>query len=69
MTGNVVSDYPMWNISDILLEDLEAYMQRLEPQRTVVQMPGRFLTDGEVTVKAAATVNVRIAGQEDFDRF
>ena len=55
MTGNAVRDYPMRDISDVLPEILEEYMRRPEPQRTEgrPEAPGSFLTDEEVTGKAA----------------
>ena len=59
VTGNAVRDYPMRDISDVLPEILEEYMRRPEPQRTEgrPEVPGSFLTDEEVTAKAAAAVN------------
>lgn len=58
VTGNVFNDLPVRDISDVLPGILETYMRRPEPQRTEGgDAPGSFLTDEEVTEKAAAAAN------------
>lgn len=57
VTGNAVRDWPLRNISDVLLGILEEYMRRPVQQRPEdrADVPGSLLTDAEVVAKAFPT--------------
>lgn len=59
VTGNVIHNKPVRDITDVLPEILEKYMQRPVPKRMEpsVEAPGSFLTDDEVIDKALRSVN------------
>jgi len=59
VTGNVIHNKPVRDITDVLPDILEKYMQRPMPKsmEPSVEAPGSFLTDDEVIDKASRSVN------------
>lgn len=59
VTGNVIHNKPVRDITDVLPEILEKYMQRPMPRsmESSVDTPGSFLTDDKAVDKASRSVN------------